>query len=498
MGNFRALGFLPLLAVATYWINAHSLLFVISFLLPVIVLFQSRPMPNLAVDDYAQTHDQLTGLYNRTYVLDRVGRYLQDESGQKRETAVLHVDIDQFRRINDRLGQNVGDKVLTAVGGRIKSCVRANDVVARIDGDDFAIALFPQNKTDVSIILSIAARLHKEMLLPLTIDGSNIYVSASIGVCLSGRAPKRAAQSILASAQIALDLAKREGPGATRSFSPKMRSEVLQLSTLSADLDAALTNGQIRPYFQPQINNHTGRITGFEALARWQHPQNGVILPAAFLKAIEAAGQAERLGEVILNHALTALKAWDRADLNIPTVGVNFSATELRNPKLVEKIKWEVDRFDLDPSRITIEVLEDVVSDHSEDVTARNIRAMAAHGFAIDLDDFGTGHASISNIQRFTVNRIKIDRSFVTRIDTDESQQKITAAIINMAEGLGIQTLAEGVETTGERSVLAQLGCRNIQGFGVARPMPFEDTIAWIAAYNSKLDPNRHFPRKTG
>jgi len=271
-----------------------------------------------------------------------------------------------------------------------------------------------------------------------------------------------------------------------------------KLHSLSAEVAAALENGQIRPYFQPQVCADSGEIAGFEALARWEHPENGVVLPGLFLQAIENNGNSERLSEVILFHSLSALKSWDAAGFRISGIGVNFSSDELRNPKLVEKIKWEVDRFDIAPNRLTIEILENVVSDHDDDIITRNIRSLAAQGFSIDLDDFGTGHAAIANIRRFSVNRLKIDRTFITRIDSDPEQQVMTSAIIRLAESLGLETLAEGVETVAEHQCLANIGCQYIQGFGIARPMPFEDTITWLHQHQKKLQKGSGPVRRTG
>jgi EAL domain-containing protein (putative c-di-GMP-specific phosphodiesterase class I) len=176
----------------------------------------------------------------------------------------------------------------------------------------------------------------------------------------------------------------------------------------------------------------------------------------------------------------------------VPTVAVNFATTELRNPSLVERIKWDVDRFEIEPARLTIEILETVLSGGPDDIITRNIRALRAQGFRIDLDDFGTGHASLSNVRRFGVDRVKIDRSFVMQADDDPEQQRMVAAIVGMSEQLGIETLAEGVETIGEQGILAQLGCTHLQGFAIAHPMPFEQTSEWIAKHNAKLT---HTPR---
>jgi EAL domain-containing protein (putative c-di-GMP-specific phosphodiesterase class I) len=202
---------------------------------------------------------------------------------------------------------------------------------------------------------------------------------------------------------------------------------------------------------------------------------------------MEETGQMERLGEVMLYHALTALRAWDSAGLDIPRVGVNFATEELHNPKLIDKIRWELDRFDLPPARLSVEVLETVVTAAPDDTVSRNINGLAKLSCGIDLDDFGTGHAAIASIRRFAVGRIKIDRSFIMKVDRDPEQQRMVNAILTMAERLDLDTLAEGVETLGEHAMLAQLGCGHVQGFGIARPMPFDQTLEWIRAHNAKL-----------
>ena len=249
----------------------------------------------------------------------------------------------------------------------------------------------------------------------------------------------------------------------------------------------AFDENQIRAHFQPQISTDTGEITGFEALARWYHPVRGMIAPAEFLPAIEEAGLSERLGEVMLYQSLSALAVWDKTGAKVPAVSVNFSKAELRGPGLAQKLKWELDRFELAPERLTIEILESVAGETENEVVVANIAAISKLGCGVDLDDFGTGTGSILSLRRFAIRRIKIDRSFVTKVDEDRDQQRVVAAILSMAEQLGLQTLAEGVETPGEHAMLSQLGCGHVQGFGIARPMPVEDTLDWIARHRARL-----------
>jgi len=311
-------------------------------------------------------------------------------------------------------------------------------------------------------------------------------VTCSIGFCLAARAPEMTGRALLDAAQIAADEAMRNGPAAIRAYATDMARTRADRDAQRDELEQALDEGQIRAHFQPQVSTDTGAITGFEALARWYHPERGLIPPGEFLPLIEDAGLSERLCEVMVFNALQALARWDKSGLRVPTVSVNFSKGELRNPRLADKLRWELDRFDLSPARLTIEILETVVADTDNDVVVSNISALSRMGCGIDLDDFGTGSASITSIRRFALRRIKIDRSFVTRVDEDREQQKIVSAILSMAEQMGLQTLAEGVETPGEHAMLAQLGCGDVQGFGIARPMPVEDTADWIARHRAR------------
>jgi EAL domain-containing protein (putative c-di-GMP-specific phosphodiesterase class I) len=260
---------------------------------------------------------------------------------------------------------------------------------------------------------------------------------------------------------------------------------------LTEEVAAALEDGQIQAWFQPQISTDTGEVAGFEALARWVHPKHGTLAPGDFLPAIAAAGRMDRLGTVILHSALTALRDWQAEGIVVPTVGINLNEDDLRDPKLPDRVRWELDRFDLKPERLCIEILETVLTPTEDDVMTRNVVKLSEMGVGIDLDDFGTGTASIAAIRRFDVHRIKIDRSFVTRIDQDRGQQDMVAAILSMAERLGLQTLAEGVESLGEHAMLSQLGCGTVQGFGIGAPMPFADTIGWMRQNADRIAESR-------
>jgi diguanylate cyclase (GGDEF)-like protein len=477
-----ALAFIPAFCLAAFWFGGEGALMVMAAALPIIYL----AVASLQIHNLLGQNSK-TGLLNNTVFQQKVHSTFSRAKKQNHHSAIFNIAIDDFEAVIDRYGQAAADLVSKRVGEQIIRVLRNEDVIGKQAGARFAVCVSPVQHLDLELCIQLAGRLQAAVEEPVSVDGIVVYVSACVGFCQLVRAPDTTASDWGKAAGTALREAQRRGPSSIRAFTEKMKHETVHRIELREDVMQALELGQIQPWFQPQISTDTGEITGFEALARWSHPHRGIILPAEFLPAIEEAGLLERLAEVMMYHSFAALKAWDSADAAVPQVGVNFAGSELNNPRLIEKIKWELDRFELTPDRLAVEILETVVSNGPIDMITRNINALGKLGCRIDLDDFGTGHTSIASIRRFAVSRIKIDRSFVTKADRDPEQQKMINAILTMAERLGIETLAEGVETVGEHILLAQLGCGHVQGFGIARPMPFEQTLDWIALHSAKL-----------
>ncbi len=471
--------FLPAVTLAAFWLGGERMLILAALGLPVVfTLAGAFRFPSAPPGAEGQApRPQLVAALDAAL---RAG----PETGL--QTACLVVQFDDLDRLLDRHGRAAQTEVLARAGERLGAALRPGDTVARLEGGGFAVALAPVRRLDLEILVQLAARLQAALAPPYSIDAARLYATVSVGFCLGARAPLPEGRALLDAAQVAADEALRHGPGAIRAFSPEMARKRADRDAIRGELEAALDSGQIVPHFQPQISTDTGAISGFEALARWNHPERGLVSPAEFLPAIEEAGLSERLGEVILHDALAAVAAWDRAGLRVPTVGVNFSMAELRNPRLPDRLKWELDRFDLAPARLCVEILETVAAQTDNDVVVSNIAQLARLGCGIDLDDFGTGNAAITNMRRFAVRRLKIDRSFVTRVDEDREQQRVVSAILSLAEQLGLETLAEGVETPGEHAMLAQLGCGYVQGYSIGRPMPFEQTIDWMTAHRGR------------
>ena len=470
------LAFLPALVLAAYWLGGEGWLIMLALALPLV--FAGLGVFDMRRDARPASTPQL---------LPSLDAALQEASRNSRRTACLMVQVDDADLLRDRFGAAVMQRLYGRAHARLRDTLREADVVVTMAPGRFAVILSPMRQLDLEAAIQLAGRLQARLEDPIAIDGQSTYMTCSIGFVLDSQLRAATARSFAAACETALNAAMANGPSAIRAYAQDMEDQP-RTPALNADATAeALETGQIVPWFQPQICTDTGHVTGMEALARWQHPTRGLIPPGEFLPIMERAHQLERLSEIMLHKSLATLRLWDATGLDIPRMGVNFAGEELRNPRLVDKIRWELDRLDLTPDRLCVEVLETVIATSPDDMVARNINGLAKLGCGIDLDDFGTGHASISSIRRFNVSRLKIDRSFVIKVDRDPEQQRMIMAILTMAERLNLEVLAEGVETAGEHAMLAQLGCRHVQGFGIARPMPAEDVAEWLTRHRARL-----------
>ena len=476
-----ALAFLPAATLGTFWLGGEVALIVAALGLPVLVAVLPRLMRG-----GTSAPKPLMDLPGKDRFRIAAADTFEQTQDNTLKSAMLMLEIDEFDDFLDLHGPAAADAVLQRCGDRIVSTMRQRDIVASLDYNRFAVCLHPVLRLDLELAIQMAGRLQAALEEPISIDGASVFITTSAGVCLRHRAPGGSIDDWQNATEVALEEAKAVGPAGVRVYSGAAASQSTG-EDLRAEVARALDSGMIQAWFQPQVCTDTGRVSGFEALARWAHPVKGLVPPSTFLPALEEAGLMQKLSCHMITQALTALKSWDAAGLDVPCVGVNFATDELRDPALVDRIRNELDRFGLTPERLSVEILETVMTDQPDDMVTRNITALGELGCRIDLDDFGTGHASIASVRRFRVSRIKIDRSFVAKADHDPEQQKLIAAILTMAERLELETLAEGVETVGEHALLAQLGCGHVQGFGIGRPMPFDQTIDWTVAHQAKL-----------
>ncbi len=398
--------------------------------------------------------------------------------------AALVIRLDDAAGLSDRLGKRGVAQLLAILTRRLDRALRRTDAfcaLAELSG--FAIALHPQRRLDDGAARSIALRLRDAMSAPCMVQGQSVQPTFAVGLSLCDKLRSPDEPSALEAALIAAARAVACGPGGVEA-APLHQLLPGNQTQDNAELLTALESGAITAHFQPQICLRTGKVSGCEALARWMHPERGLVSPAAFLPAIEAAGLNTTLTIRMLRDALALLSMVDRRGLKVPNVSINLTEHDLRREDLPDRIAWELDRHDIAPERLTLEIVETVTTESDDDLPVRTIARLAALGCAIDLDDYGTGNASIIGIRRFAVNRLKVDRSYVRHLDSDSRQRQLVAAIVSMARTLDLQILAEGVETPQELDTLVALGCDHAQGFGIARPMPAAALADWLIRFS--------------
>ncbi|WP_157937578.1 EAL domain-containing protein [Oceaniglobus roseus] len=399
----------------------------------------------------------------------------------------IALEIDDVRQVGKRLGARALGDMTDQLAQRLRARVRGGDGFSVLAPGRFGVRLQQAGPVDLELGIRAGQRLMACANDPLRVDGMAVHCALSAGFAhagqLRGLSP---VPGLLDAAERALAAAQDAGPRSLVSFEPAMMTAPPRKGSgdrhRAAELRRAIAGGGIVAWFQPQIATDTGALAGVEALARWAHPEHGLLPPGEFLELARSAGCTAKLTDAMLAAALGQLAAWRRAGLEVPRISVNFGAADLADPTLVDRVLWALDAAGLAPSDIGIEILESVVaSADPDDMVCRNVLALGARGCWVELDDFGTGSTSIAGIRRFGVRRIKLDRSLVTALDRDAGQLATVAAVLTMADQLGVEVLAEGVETPAEHHALAQLGVPHVQGHAVARPMAAADATAWIA-----------------
>ena len=490
--GFRPVILMPIALAATYWTAGGATMTILAAVLPAFIVLLS-----ILVDRRAGRADHPSPITSS----DTAETFLEEPliGGDEtiRQLAVLAISVDNLELLEERVGKPMDEAILLELHERLSKFVRREDFVSRGIKSDFLVCITGLKPPESENLLHLSRRIQGCLDDPFENGSVCVYCSISIGIARAIHLDNPTPHGLIRAAEGTNREARHDGPGSVRIHKSTYGRIPNSDTDLVGQIAPALENGQIIAWYQPQISTHSGEITGFEALARWEHPTRGLISPATFLHLIDRLGLSQRLAEVVLTHALSTLRTWDRAGFSIPSVSVNYSADELRNPRLPEYLRWELDRYELTSDRLTIEVLENVIADNQDDTIAKNLRAISKMGCRIDLDDFGTGYTSILNIRTFAVSRLKIDRRLISRIDADQDQRVLVSALLAMSERLGIETLAEGVETPNEHAMLAQLGCDHIQGFGLARPMPRGDSLTWITDYQMNLPTRQVLPTQT-
>ncbi|MBW6506112.1 MAG: GGDEF domain-containing phosphodiesterase [Rhodobacteraceae bacterium] len=478
------LAFVPAAGLAGYWYGLPGAILVVAAAVAVAWLART---PGAGAAAVAPALDPATRLPLRAAAETMLDAALVDTAATSRGTAAFVIGFDDGAALETSAGEEGFAQIQRRTAERLHGALRENDLVAQLEDGRFAVVLAPVRRADLESVLQIAARLQAAAEVPLSLDASTVYLSVHVGFCLLSRTPARQGTAMLAAAEAAADEARRFGPGAIRAFSTEIAQAARTRSDLAAQVGAALEDGQIVAHFLPQLSSDTGEISGFELVPCWLHPERGFLTAAEFEGAVTACGLHARLGEVLLYQGFAALRAWDRAGLGAATLALPVSLHELRNPKLPERLKWDLDRFETAAARLHLLVPETAALDTAQDMASHTVAMLAQIGCNIDLAGFGNGPAPISAIRKFSVRRLRLEREFVAHVDTDPEQQRVVAAILSLAERMGVETLADGVASVGEHAMLAQLGCGHVQGPAIARPMAYEDTIDWVERHRGKL-----------
>ncbi|MCX7513331.1 putative bifunctional diguanylate cyclase/phosphodiesterase [Frateuria hangzhouensis] len=428
-------------------------------------------------------HDELTALPNRANVLDLLDRLLPLARDERFEVAVMFVDLDGFKSINDTLGHEVGDEFLRSVADALCASVRSRDTVARFGGDEFVVVLERFRSEDN--LSAICQKILSLVSRPVTVAGHGVSATPSIGVAMFPRDGEDSA-SLLRHADLAMYSAKEHGKAGYCFYQPRMREQARDRLLLSAELREALQRDEITVHYQPKVELDGRRVVGLEALARWQHPERGLLLPNSFVPLAEASGLIAQLGQVVLRQVARQLAQWRARGLPLVPVAINVSLQEIQNDQFVAGLVAALREFGLHPNLFELEITESAAMKNAEH-TLRQLRQLEVLGFQMAIDDFGTGFSSLSHLRQLPTQTIKIDQSFVQGAGRNPADRDITEAIIALAHKLRLTTVAEGIETEAQAAWLLEAGCGIGQGFLFVPPLPAEQVPALLLAERTPL-----------
>ncbi len=442
---------------------------------------------------YNAFHDSLTGLPNRALFMDRLQHVMQLSQRRSErcihilpyQFAVLFLDLDRFKVVNDSLGHSAGDQLLKLVAKQLQSCIRKGDVVARLSGDEFAILV--EDIKNANDAVEVAERIHRELKAPIVLSDSELFVTVSIGIAIYSDNYSDPSQ-ILRDADIAMYRAKRNQPGRYEIFHTPMYTYAIKQLQLERDLQRAIELQELRVYYQPIISLGTHRIEGFEALVRWQHPDQGIILPAEFIPIAEETGLILSLDFWVLHEACRQLGAWLKEFSMLPflTMSVNLSGRQLSHSELISVIDKLLIDAGIPGTQLKLEITEGTLIKNPE-LASKILQQLRARFIQISLDDFGTGYSSLSYLHQFPIDGLKIDRSFITLLDTDQQKSEIVKVIVNLAQTLGLTVVAEGVETLRQMLYLQSVKCHFAQGYHFSHPLVNTDAAVLLQQEQLRL-----------
>lgn len=433
---------------------------------------------------YLSQYDSLTGLANRALFQDRLSQAVARAERDGSLVALISLDLDRFKDFNDALGHGFGDMLLKTAATRLEECVRDGDTVARLGSDEFGIIL--ENVADVQFAASVAQRISATLTQPFRIHGQEMFLSAGMGIAVR---PPSESEGLMRDANAALERAKAAGPDNYQFFSPEMNVEAFERLAFESSLRRALEREEFELYYQPQMNLSTGRIVGAEALLRWRHPELGLISPGKFIPVLEETGMILEVGAWVIETACSQSRAWREAGLPAIRVAVNLSARQFEQQSLGRVIAMALEDTGLAPDTLELEITESLLMQNPEESNARLKSIKNRYGVRVSIDDFGTGYSSLAYLKRFSIDILKVDRSFVRDLTEDSDDAAIVAAIIGLAHNLRLEVIAEGVETAAQLDYLRRQDCDEAQGYFFSRPLPAAEFALLLAESGTFFDP---------
>jgi len=424
---------------------------------------------------FLSLHDGLTKLPNRTLLADRLEQEIQNAQREQSRFAVLSMDVDGFRQINDAFGLATGDQLLVEIAKRLRNSLRSRDTLARLGGDEFVVLAEAQQPSDA---VQLAEKLLELIRQPVAIDGHELRVSMSIGIAVyDGHEPLPG--DVLRNADAAMNHAMALGHNGYVFFESSMSDDAQNQLQLVQDLRRAEERGELVLHYQPKYSTESGQVIGAEALLRWRHPVRGLVPPGDFIPLAEKTGLIFQIGRWVLDEACRQMRVWRDAGHHGWAISVNLSALQFNHPDLIDLVRTSLDRYRLEPRYLTLEITESTAM-HDADTSLAILQQLDEMGVGISIDDFGTGYSSLLYLKRLPASELKIDRGFVRDLMHDSEDAAIIAAIVALGQALKLRIVAEGVETPEQREFLTQLGCTCLQGFLLGRPMPADEFEAAV------------------
>ena len=482
LGRPEPWAFLPAFLLAGYWLTNENFLLFFALCSPAGLVLARAQMTKVAVPA-----NVVRGIPDRTALIERLGQVINDCNKGRCEYACFVLELDRMSELSQSYGPGVLRDTIDLAIYRLSQVTRRGDMLARLDESRVALLTAPLRSADPDTLLQIADRCQAAIGQPAVLDKIRLDLSISIGFATPRMPIANNAPAVLEAAERALVEARRIGSGAIRAHDARTDGQVYEDTRLSNEILPALACDQIVAVYQPIVDTDTGTVEAMDVSPLWEHPDLGRISWREFRTAAISSGQSAELRLAVLRHALNSMRSWRGAGLIDPRLHIALGNLELADPKLGERLLWELDRFDFGPEMLNIAVKESSVTRQVDEMVYANLRRLTGLGFGLTVTGFGTGSTSMNVLRHIGVTDLRIDRSFVINVDVDEDQRRLLNAILQMADALDVRILADGVDSISEHSMLAQLGCDCVQGLAIAAAMPFADTMHWLTRHQTKV-----------